>query len=71
MSKGNEEGNDRGGVREALELNVTEETSWEKLQGAERREGTEGGAKYDLVIGHNFIHMLPLYVGLSRIVERY
>lgn len=71
MSKGNEEGNDRGGVREALELNVTEETSWEKLQGGERREGTEGGAKYDLVIGHNFIHMLPLYSRLSQAVKTY
>ncbi|GAA5824916.1 hypothetical protein JCM5353_002929 [Sporobolomyces roseus] len=59
VSKGNEEGNDRGGVREALGLNVMEETSWEKLQGVERREGKEGEAKYDLVIGHNFIHMLP------------
>ena len=57
-------GKAEGGVREALELNVMEEDSWRKLR--ESQDGSQQGRrKYDLVIGHNFIHMLPLYVELS------
>ena len=47
------------GVKEAIELDVMKEEDWKRVHtGCETSE--ENGEQFDLVIGHNFLHMIPL-----------
>lgn len=48
-------GGGRGGVRKALRLDVLDQGDWDGLANSLR----ERGKTFDLVIGSNFLHMIP------------
>ncbi|KPV73717.1 uncharacterized protein RHOBADRAFT_45675 [Rhodotorula graminis WP1] len=55
------------GVRSAVRVDVMEDKGWDALR--RRLDEDEGGenAAYDLVLGQNFIHMIPFPEGPRRI----
>ncbi|GAA5961481.1 hypothetical protein JCM3765_003598 [Sporobolomyces pararoseus] len=56
-----------GGVKEAVELDVMKEEDWERIE-TNCETIIEGGkGEYDLVIGHNFLHMIPFPEGPKAI----
>ncbi|GAA5926229.1 uncharacterized protein JCM15063_000221 [Sporobolomyces koalae] len=55
----------RGGVRQALELDVAREDSWQRF--VETLAAEPGEQQFDLIIGHNFLHMIPFPQGAERI----
>ncbi|GAA5833707.1 hypothetical protein JCM3766R1_000076 [Sporobolomyces carnicolor] len=62
--------NETGGVRRALELDVMRDDDWTKLErgGAGFETSSPAHATtYDLVIGHNFLHMIPFPEGPQTI----
>ncbi|GAA5992922.1 hypothetical protein JCM5350_007803 [Sporobolomyces pararoseus] len=56
------------GVKEAIELDVMKEEDWKRVHtGCETSE--ENGEQFDLVIGHNFLHMIPFPEGATAIFK--
>ncbi|GAA5883802.1 hypothetical protein JCM16303_002380 [Sporobolomyces ruberrimus] len=56
----------KGGVREAVQLDVMRDEDWENLAKLQR-ENDEVSNQFDLVIGHNFLHMIPFPEGPETI----
>ncbi|GAA5840476.1 hypothetical protein JCM9279_007339 [Rhodotorula babjevae] len=58
------------GVRSAVRVDVMEDEGWDELR--RRLDEEDGGdrAAYDLVLGQNFIHMIPFPEGPRRIFTR-
>jgi len=50
----------KGGVKPALELDIMKEEDWERVSSAIKSPSGQGDEQFDLVIGHNFLHMIPL-----------
>ncbi|GAA6006204.1 uncharacterized protein JCM10292_000020 [Rhodotorula paludigena] len=51
-------GGERARVRKAVKVDVLDEGDWEALSGKAKEEGT-----FDLVLGQNFVHMIPFPSG--------
>ncbi|GAA5981052.1 hypothetical protein JCM11641_001440 [Rhodosporidiobolus odoratus] len=52
-----------GGTKKAVVLDVMEEGDWEMLAPTLKEGDGNGDAKYDLIVGSNFLHMIPFPEG--------
>ncbi|GAA5897691.1 uncharacterized protein JCM6883_006786 [Sporobolomyces salmoneus] len=63
-----EASSEAGGVRKALELDVMKEDDWQRIRSVNTSSSGENeGKKYDLVVTHNCLHMLPFPEGPQSI----
>ncbi|GAA5942833.1 hypothetical protein JCM10213_002965 [Rhodosporidiobolus nylandii] len=55
---------EKGGVRKAVLLDVLEDDGWRAVEEALEKEESSGAkGRYDLVVGSNFLHMVPFPEG--------